>query len=617
MKVRPAILFLLAIAITGASTRRVLPQTSGIRLEGRVLRLGTSEPIPNATIFLVGLNPNLPDTVSASTVASSAELLERASVTAAGAARRLLEFTVAQSAKDLGVSPDLLRPTFSAVVLSDAMGTFRFADLAPGRYSLRVSNEGFFAPSVSGYTAPNVSKIIRVDSSKATVTLDVFMVQGGVISGHVQDSSGRPVPAARVQASQRTYPGGKFTLTLRTSESTDDRGNFRFAALLPGEYFLSVTTDTDELPARDKVPGVTATAERGAAALTYYPSVADAWAAVPVIVQDGSVTSGINIEVQNRKTSTFKISGAVINNSPVFQRNPQAVLDRSVGTFYLAPLVADVMDNSPLAFENAIPVESRPNGEFEIRNVPPGRYELYPAYRGFIPSSTISRVFTSRNPVEVRDSDITNLSISVKPGATLRVEVVPAPTSVWSGFDRLTLGLRVLDSMPQGFVSIPRQFDSTGRLTLVNVPEAKYGLSFYGLPDGAYVSDIRQDGRSIYDDGFLLQEESNPVQILISRDGGTVSGRLRNPRGPTADTTVVLVPPLARRRNAALFKAATVDEDGAFIIRGVAPGTYTLVTLESRPSGEPWLNADFLAKYEGRGRVVQVTAGSTIQLDFD
>jgi protocatechuate 3,4-dioxygenase beta subunit len=538
-------------------------------------------------------------------------------VTAAGAARRLLEFAVAESAKDLGISPDLLRPTFSAVVQSDAMGTFRFADLAPGRYSIKVSKDGFFAPSVSGYTPPNVSKIVRVASTRTTAALDLFMVRGGVINGHVQDSSGRPVVAAIVQASQRSYPGGRFTLTLRTSESTDDGGNFRFADLLPGEYFLSVTTDTDELPARDRAPGVTATAERGAAALTYYPGVTDRWAAVPVIVQDASVTSGISIEVQNRKTSTFKISGVVLNNSPVFQRNPQAVLDRSVGTFYLVPLVADVMDNSPLAFRNSIPLESRPNGEFEIRKVPPGRYELYPAYRSPIPSANLPRVFTSRNPVEVRDADITNLSITVKPGATLSVQVVASPTSARSGFERLTLGLRVLDSMPRTFVEMPRQFDSAGQLTLQSIPEAMYALSLYGLPEGAYVSDVLQNGRSIYDDGFLLQEESDPIQILVSRDGGTVSGRIRSPLGPTADITVVLVPSLARRKNAALFKTATVDEDGAFTIRGVAPGPYTLVSMESRPSGEPWLNADFLAKYEGRGRAVRITAGSTIQLDFN
>jgi hypothetical protein len=102
----------------------------------------------------------------------------------------------------------------------------------------------------------------------------------------------------------------------------------------------------------------------------------------------------------------------------------------------------------------------------------------------------------------------------------------------------------------------------------------------------------------------------------VNREGGTISGRVRNPRGATPDVTVVLVPPLSRRKNAALFKSVPIDEEGAFIIRGVAPGTYSLVILENRPAGEPWLNGDFMAKYEGRGRVIEVKAGSAIHLDF-
>src|SRR5262245_42468625 len=291
MKARPGILFLLAIAITGASTQKVLPQTRGIQLEGKVLRLGTSEPVPNAEIYLVGMNPGLPDTVTASTVFNAARLLESAATAASAIQKKLMESTAAGFAPD--VSLELLRPTFTAMAVSDSAGTFRFKGLAQGRYLISVSNEGFFAPPVSGYSATNVSRIFRVDSTKTAVTLNVFMVQGGVISGHVQDSLGRPAVAATVQARQRSYPGGKFTLTLKTSESTDERGNFRFVALLPGEYFLSATTDTSGLPVRDRALGLTATAERGAAALTYYPNVAEPWAAVPVIVQDASATSGI------------------------------------------------------------------------------------------------------------------------------------------------------------------------------------------------------------------------------------------------------------------------------------------------------------------------------------
>jgi uncharacterized protein (DUF2141 family) len=562
------------------------------------------------------MNPNLPDTVTTSAVINAAQLLESAAKAETDSARRLMESAVAGFAREMDVSPDLLRPTSTVTVKSDSMGNFRFTDLSPGRYSISVSNEGFFAPTVAGYTAPNVSRIVRLDSTKTTLPPDIFMVQGGVISGHIQDSSGRPVVSARVQASQRAYPGGKLTLTLRTSETTDDRGNFRFAALLPGEYFLSVTTDINGLPTRDRALGITATAERGAAALTYYPGVADPWAAVPITVNDGAEVSGITIEITARLSDsqrpTFNISGFTVNNAPANQGN---VIDRSINSFYLVPVVPNNIDDTPLEFQNMIPAESRPNGEFEIRNVPTGRYELYPFFRLGYLQPVRFRVHTSRNVVELRDANITNLRIAVNPGATLKAEVVATPPGDWLKFNVLNLGLRVIDSMPRTFAAVARQFDSSGRLSLENMPEARYALSLTGLPENAYVSDVRQNGRSIFDDGFLLEEQSNPVQILVNRDGGTVSGRVRTPRGSTQDVTVVLVPPLARRKNAALFKSATIDEDGSFIIRGIAPGAYTLFSLENRPAGEPWLNSDFMAKYEGRGRAIEVKAGSAIQLD--
>jgi hypothetical protein len=311
--------------------------------------------------------------------------------------------------------------------------------------------------------------------------------------------------------------------------------------------------------------------------------------------------------------SAFNISGFTVNNSPQVRQN---VTDWSVSTFYLVPVVPDAADDTPLEFQNAIPIESRPNGEFEIRNVPTGRYELYPYFRlGYLRPISL-RVHTSRNLVEVRDADIRNLQITVNPGVTLRAEVVATAPNDWLKLNLLSLGLRVIDSMPRTFAAVPRQFDSNGRLTLEYMPEARYALSLNGLPENAYVSDVQQNGRSIFDNGLLLEGQPNPVQILVNRGGGTVSGRVRTPRGSTQDITVVLVPPPGRRNNAALFRTASMEEDGAFTIRGVAPGTYTLVFLENRPSGEPWLNADFMAKYEGRARAIEVKAGSAIQLDF-
>jgi hypothetical protein len=53
------------------------------------------------------------------------------------------------------------------------------------------------------------------------------------------------------------------------------------------------------------------------------------------------------------------------------------------------------------------------------------------------------------------------------------------------------------------------------------------------------------------------------------------------------------------------------DATGKFNMDGIAPGDYKLFAWEAVPNGA-WMNAEFLARYEGRGVAVSVTpTGST------
>jgi hypothetical protein len=74
--------------------------------------------------------------------------------------------------------------------------------------------------------------------------------------------------------------------------------------------------------------------------------------------------------------------------------------------------------------------------------------------------------------------------------------------------------------------------------------------------------------------------------------------------------TVVLVPEARRRQNYALYFVASSNESGRFVIRGVPPGDYKLFAWESIPSFA-YQNAAFLAKYEERGRSINVGQGGT------
>jgi hypothetical protein len=79
----------------------------------------------------------------------------------------------------------------------------------------------------------------------------------------------------------------------------------------------------------------------------------------------------------------------------------------------------------------------------------------------------------------------------------------------------------------------------------------------------------------------------------------------------TAGVTVALVPSPSRRFVQSYYKTAIVGPGGEFSIRGVPPGVYELFAWDSVPE-TAWLNPEFLSRWEGRGQVISVEAGRSI-----
>jgi hypothetical protein len=279
-----------------------------------------------------------------------------------------------------------------------------------------------------------------------------------------------------------------------------------------------------------------------------------------------------------------------------------------VQSFALAPRGGFFDEGTPPQLQNLVSTEAgRRNGEFELRGILPGLYDLFPIANVILNGE--QRYGSGRVPVEVRSGDVDGVLVVVNPGIDLMGEIhVVGNRSVVKTED-LHVSLRALDDIPSPFSARirPKPVNASGGFTIRNVPEAVYALVVSPMPSGAYVSDIRIGKTSVLDSGIVVGKTPlGPIVVTLDTEGRTVEGfAYRENQKPAANAVVVLVPPPGRRQNTNLYSSANCEADGHFKITGVAPGEYKVFAWEKVLS-TAWENAEFLAKFEKQGRELSV-----------
>jgi protocatechuate 3,4-dioxygenase beta subunit len=115
-----------------------------------------------------------------------------------------------------------------------ADGTFVFAGLQPGIYTLNATAPSYVAPALD-------PKSTAAEFHHVGDSVKITLVKGGVITGTVTDASGEPVVAVRVRALLiRDATGQPSNGTgVPVERLTDDRGVYRLYGLAPGAYVVS------------------------------------------------------------------------------------------------------------------------------------------------------------------------------------------------------------------------------------------------------------------------------------------------------------------------------------------------------------------------------------------
>jgi hypothetical protein len=473
---------------------------------------------------------------------------------------------------------------------TDGNGRYILRDLPGATFRLEVTAEGYL-----DIKRVMTHEQIRLDANQR-LRHNLTMTAAAAISGRVLDDNREPLPDREVQVLQlgSTTQGQPEWRTIKTV-TTNEKGEYRAVGLAPGEYYVR----TVRKPSPDSLP-----------AMTFFPGTTDARSAAKVIVLEGDEG---NATFSVSSARTFSIGGTI---SGLDSRARAAAV-----RLFVVPQDSRIpRDNGSLSrISNGDAVVR--SESFQLKGLLPGVYDLFVV-------QTPDRV--AKVPLEIRDADIQDLRITLEAGVNVtgRIKIAgdeanPAALEMREPDGEITF----THGSTVGHFFLMLRDDFVGRplvskspvvnaressFTIPGVTEGVYRLVVPGFvpPGRFYLADVRQDGRSVFDEGVQVSRRPiDSLEIVLGLDGGAIEATVITEK--KTPVFVVLAPQSSRRQNISLYNTFAADSSLPIRFSAVAPGLYTLFAFEVEKSGVnvPYRNPDFLSLYETQGVSVKVEKG--------
>jgi beta-lactamase regulating signal transducer with metallopeptidase domain len=444
---------------------------------------------------------------------------------------------------------------------TDADGRFDFRDMKPGDYLVAAVAPGYVQRHYGETSADTPEMPVHVAAGERAPSIDVRLERAGSVSGHILSDGGEGLPGVEVELLRRTYlPGGSQQVPIAFAQ-TEERGEFRFGDVTPGEYYVRAYAARAIEPTRKE--GVSLSY-----AATYFPETVDVAFAQPLLLTSGQELAGVDFALMTAKMSV--VSGRLVDP------NGASLLTAMV---HLIPF--------PMGVDEVRRASAATDGRFRFDNVAASKYML-----------TVSDTLDGRSwNTVVHDvivpGDVTDLLLVAGPSVWLEGRVVredgrPLP------FDPSEL--RIVTEQRTSSAGLhsagSTKIESNGNFLMRSGAGPMY-LRIDGLPPRWFVKSAQLDGLEVADGSFdLTPGRGRRLDITltdrVSRLSGTVTDRSAR---PVTNALVVVFP-----------------DDRARWMRpcNLAPGgssCRSIFTTFSRQQGRYAIDALPMSKY----RVVAVT----------
>jgi hypothetical protein len=514
---------------------------------------------------------------------------------------------------ELTLSQSAANDDFKTATTSDEQGRFRFNPVPGGKYYLLAKRtgyatqllnqrEGFSTLVVAGPNLDNTAIVFRLRPRSG-------------ISGTITDEDNEPVRNAQVWLFRKHVQNGVAGTHLQSSSSTAETGNFRFADLEPGTYYLAVTAapwyaqqaSTGRRRrirpggAEDEIPDPPRSPLEVAYPLTWSGNATDAATASPVLLAVGS-NPKIVINLQPVPALRLRVM-APPGADPNAGRNVQVTMEGPDGTDLGVNVMQSVM--AP--------------GYVLLSGLAPGRYrvqfmEFNPKGGGF-------------NATYVQNVDL---------AADQTVAVQGQPQGVISGTvisgeplaEHASIFLRGLRGGQTFGAEIETKaeaqaggYQSTFRFEGQAIPRGRYEVMLQSQEDASgpgrasawAIASLAVNGAPM--SGHVASVSGADTQLTVRIFHGKlaqIEGSVTKDDHPTPGIPVYLVPDEAELRESSTIRDLT-DSDGSFTLQRVLPGSYIAFALEDGFDLE-YANPEVVKQYLAQGVPVTVAPGASVQL---
>lgn len=600
---------MLAAASLVSAQRPAPPIPKGANvLFGRVVDMGTGQPVGGAVVTLVGYFD------------ASGRPADRLPDSAAG--------------------PLASAPRF---VMTTADGYFIFRGLPAGRYSLAAD-----AFSYVNETYP--LHLVELADRDTPIEVALRLWKTGSISGNVIDEQGEPVVGVMVTAFRCiAAAGGVMVRSGIATVDTDDRGAYRIAQLPPGNYAVAVLSSSLSLPAglaaaidasssnaadswaltRELLkggsqviagdgqrigdfvlrrPGPPPLLAPDGRMLTYqttmYPGTPNPAEATVITLGSGEALAGIDVPV--RFAPTVDVSGIAVGpDGPVsdltIDLQPPGGATTRIAKVEPTGTGLFVSTIEPVGLPRAITDAS---GRFRFLTVSPGSYVLQAALidRSAPDAGRPDVSLSVSLPLAVGDRGIAGLTVALHTGARVsgRVEFKDSNGPPLPAGQRLFVGLQPVGA---GFWrSLQGDVGPDGTYTTHGDPPGRYIVFTMNSLPGWSLESVTRAGKTLPDDVIDLETaDVADVVLTFSKSATRVSGSVGDVKGaPDVNADVIVFPADSTLWREGIFnnrrtRMMHATSAGSFEFSGLAPGDYFIAAVRALQVRD-WQDPAFLAR---------------------